>query len=222
MFRKSPSRRRLKVRVNVLLSLIGISLIGYGFAERTNMSKTASENKFTSDTVTSTTDTPSESIPPKDCQVFKSGADTPYRIKISKIGIDSCIQRVAIDQNNNIAAPSNVNLAGWYVNSPIPGDDGVSLIDGHATGRYTQGIFYDLHKLSPGDTVEITRSNDKTQTFRVVTVSEYPLEQATEELFRKLDSVDRQLTLITCSGNFLNEEQTFDNRIVIRAEAIGY
>jgi sortase (surface protein transpeptidase) len=126
--------------------------------------------------------------------------------------------RVGVDQHRAIAVPTNINLAGWYVEGPAPGEPGVSIVDGHVSGVESPGIFARLGDLRAGDPVTIERGDGTVLTFTVVTVDSYPTADTAREQFRALPGVERQLTLITCGGRYDPAIGTHDQRIVVRAE----
>ena len=60
---------------------------------------------------------------------------TRRRLLLQVISIDAYLQNVGVDQNNQIAVPNNIHIAGWFVDSVRPGENGLSVIDGHVDGR---------------------------------------------------------------------------------------
>ncbi len=104
----------------------------------------------TTGVITHSTDTPSETKPGKDYK-WTGAAEDPKKIVISKISVDGFVQQVGVDQNNQVAVPNNLYMVGWFVQTVQPGKPGLSVIDGHVTGRKNDGIFKNLDKLKAGD-----------------------------------------------------------------------
>jgi len=163
------------------------------------------------------TDTPSEVAPPKDL-AWKGSPAHPKKITVQSAGVDGFIQRVGVDQNGQVAVPNNTHIAGWFVDSVIPGQTGLSIIDGHVDGR-TQGnaIFKDLSKIKAGDIVTITLGNDSIVTYKVFAIKEVALTDAATVLFSQDPTTKNQLNLITCVGTYLEKSRTYDNRLVVSA-----
>lgn len=207
--------RSSKYQQGALIAL-GIVLIAFGASgllERNVAISTQTE--ATPTIVTESTDTPKESeVPIEDCDEFASVDQQPVRISIPSIGVDGCIQQVGIDQYGDIAVPTNVGVAGWYVNSPMPGNTGVSIIDGHVQGRYRDGIFAQLPDVEIGADIIIEDATGSRRVFLVQEGTSVPVEAAQQELFRKLDDTDSQLTLITCSGDIDDADQFSERHIV--------
>lgn len=83
--------------------------------------------------VTYSTETPEEKLPVDAGYSWKGQKNDPKRIVISKIGVDSLVQNVGVDQNQQIAVPNNIHIAGWFIDSVRPGESGLSIIDGHVS-----------------------------------------------------------------------------------------
>ena len=170
--------------------------------------------------VSVSTDTPDETPPVDSCDALGSSGSQPQKIRIDAIGVDGCVQRVGVDQHKAIAVPTNIHFAGWYINSPTPGEEGVSLIDGHVLGRYNDAIFARLGESKPGDVVEITRADDAVRQFKIVDIRTFTVEEANRHLFEKIEATDSQLNLITCTGTYSSTANTYDKRIIVRAALI--
>lgn len=170
-------------------------------------------------TVSKTLEEPSESSVSKDD--FKNiPAGQPREIIFSTINVTGYIQKMGIDQNDRIAAPDNINLAGWYTGSAKPGDTGLSIIDGHSGGRYNDGIFKRLNSLNANDTFVVVYGDDSTRTFRVLEKKTLQVDEAVSYLFQKDSDVEKQLNLITCGDQYNESTKLFDTRVVVKSEAI--
>lgn len=225
LFSAKINKKQLRKNLFISLTLIlALSLIAYGsWGLWKRYRATNNPNPVVSnESVTDSTDEPDETPPDLACSDYKvTNPGYPRLIEIPKIGVKGCIQRVGIDQNNAVAVPGNVHVAGWYINSPAPGDKGVSLIDGHVQGRYSSAIFGDLDKLEAGDIVNITKGDDSKSNFEVVDVESYSVDQATQNLFESVEGVDNQLTLITCGGSYDSKSRTYDERVIVRAKLVN-
>lgn len=166
-------------------------------------------------------DEPEEGKPDTQTQSYEVAKDLPRRILIPSQNIDAFIQRVAITKDNAIAAPGNVHFGGWYVHSVLPGKSGVSIIDGHVSGKYVDGVFKQLHKLSIGDHFSIEFGDRTLKNFEVTDVQIIPTEQSIELLMHDDPNIDAQLNLITCGGRFDKDSQSYDDRVIIVSKLIN-
>ncbi len=166
--------------------------------------------------VSTSTDTPSEDRP-TDYQWHGQSAD-PQKISLPTIQTEAYLQAVGLDQDSKIAVPTNIFLAGWFVDSVQPGELGLSIIDGHVIGHYNDGIFKNLNKLAIGDTFTVTRGDGKILSYTVKVIQSVPNEQANEVLFSQLPDIKSQLNLITCDGEYVREIQQYGKRLIISAE----
>lgn len=174
-----------------------------------------------SQVVTHSEDTPSETTIDTGTVSYNVAPDQPKMLTLPSLGVSGFIQKVGIDQHKAIATPNNVHMAGWYTHSVKPGEDGVSVIDGHVRGRYAPAIFSRLDGLQPGNDVSVMYGDGRRVDFKVVKVAQYNKDKALDRLFEKLPSIDQQLVLITCSGTFNASTATYDQRTLVYAERVG-
>ncbi len=166
--------------------------------------------------VTNSTKTPDE-IPVSN---YEAAKDMPYYIHIPKLEKIGYIQQVGVDQNKQIAVPTNIYMAGWYVNSVKPGKKGLSIIDGHRDGQVNKGLFFNLETLVKGDSIEIKYGNGDIYRFKVKKVIESNEKDARKYMFSKDPKINSQLNLVSCIGNYLFEKETYDKRIIVVTERI--
>lgn len=166
------------------------------------------------------TDAPSETKPDPNAN-YTVPADVPRRILLPSIQAEGFVQRVDVDQHAAVAVPNNVHMAGWYVNSVRPGQDGMSIIDGHVSGKYTEGIFKRLGQLKQGDSFTVEFGDKSTKQFQVVSTTSVSVPDATKELFTADKTIKQQLKLITCGGKFDAKTQQFDKRIIVSAKLVA-
>lgn len=217
-----PGRTVLKRRSNkprrFLFIVIGVLLVGvaawmllqrFWFTHRSSQTKPGQ-------TVTETTETPSEAPVLDDDYIVPN--DQPRKISMLSIDAEGYIQKVGVDKDNAIAAPNNVNLAGWYTYSAKPGDVGVSIIDGHVQGRYKEGVFKRLGQLGIGDLISVEYGDGSDREFEVVELQTMPAETASIEQYRQIEGIDKQLTLITCAGTYDKKAGSYNQRTLVRAK----
>lgn len=168
--------------------------------------------------LTHTTDKPDETKPL--CNDYVTDANAPRFISMPSINTFGCIQKVGIDQHGAVTAPNNIFLAGWFVDSVAPGDEGVSLIDGHNGGRYADGIFKNLEKLNPGEKYSVEFGDKSTKNFEVVSVNSYNVDETAKHMLERSPSIKNQLNLVTCTGIFDDVNVQFDKRLVVVSKLI--
>ena len=182
--------------------------------------ETASEMsaKPTMEVVTRTTDSPSESKSAAQSYGWKGAAADPKKIIMPSIGVDAFIQNMGVDQHKEVAAPSNIHLAGWFVDSVRPGQRGLSIIDGHVNGRTEKdAVFAGLAKLKPGDFFTVIRGDDAELRYKVMNSKTVVLAKVPDILYSQDPSIRSQLNLITCGGAFDRASQEYASRTVVTA-----
>lgn len=214
---KIGDRRLTKSQLIIILSLVCIVLALVSLflllkEDKRNLS--TEQGIYTDGVVTFSVEKPEETEP----EEYDVAPDMPKRILIPKITVNGYIQLVGIDQEYNIAVPTNVHLAGWYVNSVKPGEVGLSIMDGHRDGSSVGGIFRNIEKLVKGDEIQIEYGDGSIKDFKVVEVIQVSIEDAFDIMYEKRDSVVRQLNLVSCGGRYLREQKTYEDRIIVIAE----
>lgn len=210
-----------KISISLLI-LLSAGLIAFGSYGLWQFYK-ATHNpnpQISSDVVTNSTDKPDETPLNSVCQDYKVANDQPRTITVANIGLSACIERVGIDQHNAIAVPTNINLAGWYINSARPGQTGVSIIDGHIMGRYKEAAFTPLKKIKTGDVIEIELGDGSKLKFITRSIDNYSVNDAIAELLKLTEGITKQLNLITCGGNYDAASHSYDKRTIVRAELV--
>ena len=213
---------RKKLTIANGLLVVSVLLIGFsGYSLLVRQQKTSGVVQLQPSTTTVTEDVqePEEKRPDMN-QEYVVPADQPRRVIIPSIKTDGFMQKVGLTPENAVAVPNNIHVAGWYINSVIPGAEGLSIVDGHVSGRFENGIFYDLKKLEIGDTFQIEFGDKSLKTFQVVDSKQLPESESAEFLFQKNDDIKEQLNLITCGGNFNKDSQQFADRVVIVSKLI--
>lgn len=214
MFKKR--RHSLRGRtLTVTLLVLAAALFGVGALKLWERHRATSKPATlpTQGIVTQDIKEPEESIP--DVTAYSVPADQPRRLIMDSIQVDALIQRVGITDQNAIAVPSNVHFAGWFTQSSKPGESGLSIINGHVTGRFNDGIFRNLKLLRVGDVFKIEYGDMSVKEFQVVDVQTLPSTDAIGLLLHKRPEIYSQLNLITCTGVYDKNAQTFNDRVIV-------
>lgn len=171
------------------------------------------------DVVTDLTGTPVED-PPGPTYKWKGRATDPKYIKLPTVGVEAYVQAVGIDKNQQIAVPNNIHVAGWFVESARPGENGLSIIDGHVDGTSVGGVFRKLVQLKQDDQFTIEFGNGTVKTFKVIRVTAVDLNKAADVLFSQDSKIKSQLNLITCGGTYDKKNKTYNQRIIVEASFV--
>ncbi len=87
--------------------------------------------------------------------VSGAGVEAPkadWRLSIPSLKIDTAIQPVGLTKEGNMGVPSSESDVGWLKQGPKPGEAGNAVLAGHFdSARGGSAVFYNLHKLKPGD-----------------------------------------------------------------------
>ncbi len=201
-----------------MLSIVGVVLLSYGvYGLLIGYTRTKNPNPElpnTNQDITFDTAEPDETTVDIESE-YEVPLDQPRRIIIPSLGVNGFIQRVGQTEQNKVAVPTNIHFGGWYAASVIPGQPGLSLIDGHVSGRYQPGIFKNIHKLKDGDKFSIEYGDRSQKQFEVVSKNSYSLSEINSFFLKREPSINSQLNLITCGGRFDGATQSYDERVLV-------
>lgn len=151
-------------------------------------------------------------------------SDHPRELIIHTLSIDANILSLGVTASNTLDAPKTAWDVGWYNKSALPGSDsGALLIDGHVNDSLgSQGIFYGINTLKPGDGIDIQRGDGETISYSVVHVEQVPIAQVDmNKMLRSITPGKEGLNLITCGGVYDSKRKTYDDRILVYAIRIS-
>lgn len=142
----------------------------------------------------------------------------PSYLVIPKIAVDARVYPVGLDSTGALETPTNVFDTAWYNQSALPGNPGATLIDGHISSWTSQGVFYNLKLLLPGDGISIQRSDGKTINYTVIKSQVYAASNV--DMNAAVTSVEPNksgLNLISCDGSVVSGTNDFNERIIVFA-----
>ncbi len=147
--------------------------------------------------------------------------DKPRYFSIPSLGIyNSRIKEIGVNANGEMGTPYNIYDTGWYVDSVLPGANGTSIINAHG-GNLGNGIFRNLPNIQPGAEIKIEMGDGRIYTYRVVDKTTKELGADADgymsEAFVSPVSGQPSLTLITCTGDWWLNSQTYSQRLFVRA-----
>lgn len=170
--------------------------------------------------VTFSTDAPDERMPDASF-TWRGSSNDPKRLRIPQLGIEAYVQNVGVDQNSEIAVPSNIHLGGWFVDSVRPGEKGLAIIAGHVNGTtVTRAVFTELAMLSEGNEVSVELGSGSQIRYVVVSNRSVPHQEAASVLYSQRTDIESQLNLITCGGEYSETLGTYENRQIVTLRKI--
>lgn len=149
--------------------------------------------------------------------------EKPRFLSIPSLGItDARIVEIGVKANNQLDDPANVHDVGWYTGSVLPGSgNGAMLMDGHNTGTTERGVFWALGDVQHNDSIIVERGDGQKLIFKVVEVAQPLLDQMDNDymamMMTSADSEKEGLNIITCSGYWIPERNTYSHRTTVRA-----
>jgi len=143
----------------------------------------------------------------------------PVRLKIPSIEVDSGLIDLGLQPDGSMEVPADGSTAGWYAESPTPGELGPAVLAAHVDWKGEKGVFYDLRRTKPGDIVTVERADGSHPAFVVQRVEQYPEEQfPSSEVYGDVDTA--QLRLTTCGGDLDDSVRSYRDNVVVFADLI--
>lgn len=143
-------------------------------------------------------------------------------IAIPAIAVASALIPLDLNPDGTLQVPQpgpSYNLAAWYDRSPIPGQQGPAVIEGHVdSAKDGPSVFFRLGALQPGDMIIVTLADTTKVWFQVTAVRSY-LKTAfpTQAVYGNVGYP--ALRLITCGGSFDRATGSYLSNIVVFAAA---
>ena len=155
-------------------------------------------------------------------EISKNMRESPLRIRIPKLKIDTLIEPVGKDEQGHMAAPRDAQMVSWYQDNATTSAQMNMVLAGHVDdAQGGPGVFAKLTTLSAGDTIEIQTVSGKTQEYFVFEHKSYPYDTAPlEEIFGPSD--EQNLVMITCSGEWDEITRNYSQREVIYAKRLQH
>ncbi|UOQ49840.1 class F sortase [Gracilibacillus caseinilyticus] len=143
----------------------------------------------------------------------------PAAISIPAIDVSAAIEHVGKLSNGQMGVPEQDENVGWYEFGAKPGEQGSAVMAGHVDNKTGPAVFYHLEDMKEGDKIHITNVEGEQLTFEVYQTKSYPKDEAPiSEVFGY--TAARTLKLITCTGEFLDNVGTHENRLVVSAQLV--
>jgi len=146
----------------------------------------------------------------------------PIAISIPAIEVEAEVEQVGINENGNMSVPSSYQTVGWFEPGFKPGSFGNAVLAGHVDNSLgLDGVFKKLDLVLVGDTIELEDESGVSQTYVVTEIESIDYRTDNIEYIFGLSDVP-QIRLITCSGDWLSEYKTYDQRLIVTAVLEDY
>lgn len=197
--RRSAVPLRLMMAGAVLLAVAGTTAVGLVTRGHTRHGGAAQVTAGARSTPSASASTPARVRGPV---MAKS---TPVSLRIRRLGVRSPLVPLGLRPDGTVGLPpaSRVSAAGWYENSPTPGQLGPSILLGYAAAPLGERpVFGRLSRLHRGDVIRVNRADGTAAVFRVSHVGRYPVTRfPTDEVYGKTDYAALRLITVPLPGS---------------------
>ena len=141
---------------------------------------------------------------------------SPARVVAPAIELDAPVVPLGLEDDGSLEVPEDYAATGWYVEGPEPGEIGPSVIVGHVDSLDGPAVFFRLHELEAGDTIEVKAVNGSSVTFLVDRVERHAKDRfPTDRVYGPTG--EPGLRLITCGGTFDRVTGSYRENVVVFA-----
>lgn len=214
--RSARALRYIAIAAGVLVVLVGLADV----TSRLAQSVLGNDALFNAFAPAAAIKSPDAVVPAASASSTPSGPFVPARLKVPSLGIDAKVEEVGKKADNSMGTPSDFNDVGWWGEGPKPGSAGNAVFDGHVNNALTKaGVFEHLSLVHKGDYVTVSDAEGHTLVYEVSEVNLYDTTKAPlASIFATKGP--SQLVLITCDGEWVQDEHSFDKRLVVVARPV--
>lgn len=234
---KLPAIRKIHIRptyliLGIVVTLVAVFFLRVGFWESDYFNRMEGTTRAVATTGDGTqieapaenTDTDNTEPTQQEIVEYIVAPDKPRYITIPYLGIyNRRIVELGLKGQNEMATPYNIYDVGWYTGSALPGQKGSTILNAHG-GDLGYGIFRTLPKLPVGETFTIEMGDGRILTYKVVESVRKELGADANDymntIFTPIDPNGNTITMITCTGDWWDKEQTYSQRLFVRAVLI--
>ncbi|MGZ5416326.1 MAG: class F sortase [Nocardioides sp.] len=143
---------------------------------------------------------------------------TPTSLRIARIGVDTDLVRLGLNEDDTVEVPSNPRRAGWFSLGTVPGQRGSSVILGHVDSTQGPAVFYRLRELTRGDRILVRMSDGSSTHFTVARVVTYPNDEFPARRVYAGTPGRATLNLVTCGGKYDAQAGGYQANVVVYAD----
>ena len=167
---------------------------------------------------------PTEEAEPKSTNApiaQKSALPARFLINTPNLKVDAAVEHVAYAPNSRaMDVPKKWENVAWFKPGYVPGMKGNSVIAGHLDSRTGPAVFADLEKIEVNDIVSVIDTKGKKTDFRVLKKQTYfDADAPLLDIFGPTE--EAHLNLITCEGEFNQDTDRYDRKLVVFTEKVA-
>lgn len=158
-------------------------------------------------------------IPVVEATPRAEAVDPPVSVDYPGIGASMPVQPTGVQEDGQMEIPPDAATAGWYRYSATPVDaDGTTVIAAHnASPETLDGPLNSLKEARIGDEVRLSTESGVEVTYHVSAVENLGKDGLDlSPYFTRAG--DHGLVLITCGGQWLPEQSTYSDNVVVTAQ----
>ncbi len=164
----------------------------------------------------------SEPVNTDSLALLSQKATPAVSLSVPDLGIEMVVDPYGLDAEGQMDLPDTPLTAAWYQYGSAPDSiQGSTVIAAHVDSRvYGVGPFARLRDAQAGMIAAVTDLAGVVHTYRVTSVER--ISKAEVDLTQVFTAVgDPHLVLITCGGEFIQEERNYTDNYIVTAEKVS-
>jgi len=225
IYTRSSIQRRILLTSGLLTFVLGVALLGVGIFSLGGSSGEPAPGPAVIDITPSPTPKPRTPTPVPTATPIPVPplGDQPYRMIISKLGVDAPVSAFGLDSNNIPEVPTGADapeVVAWYTFSAKPGIGSNAVFAGHVTWN-GPAVFYNLTAMAAGDEIKLIGQDGIELIYTVSDV--YSVDPSDPESLSVMHATPEDvITIITCDGAYTDTDDPvfggeYSARLVVRA-----
>lgn len=156
-----------------------------------------------------------------DNDAYQVAAYKPRYLSIPTLGLNNIpVIEVGKESDGTLGAPQSDYVIAWFYRSALPGQPGASVMDGHG-GDLGTGILKTLPRVAVGAPIIVEMGDGRKFTYtieeKVYKYIDAPADNYMTTAYTPVANGVPTLTLITCTGAWMRDRRTYDQRLFVRA-----
>ncbi len=150
-----------------------------------------------------------------------TAAAAPVLLDYPDIDADIPVRPYGVSADGQMDVPDDAAVAAWYQFGKTPTDGvGTTVIAAHAGSEETPiGPLYALTEARPGDEVTVTDEDGEEHRYEVSEVEQLGKDGLDFAPFFERTG-DHRLVMITCGGQWIAEESSYADNVIVIAEPV--
>ena len=143
----------------------------------------------------------------------------PAGLQISTVDVSGYpIRSIGLLDSGELEVPDETEI-GWYRYGSTANQPGATVLAAHVSWNQTEGPFFELSTIEPGDQIEMSLDDGTLQRYEVTERTRFGKDELPRERIWRTTGPE-SLVLITCGGDFHPQIRRYQDNVVVFASPL--